>query len=217
MDYRLDMKHRRCQKSLTLEVPLLLCISLGPCMHTTLRTLSLISSRRDCDYLNQMQTNGSNMQRDINSISKAALELRGPILPCALRDMTCAVVNFMMMDNHDAQDQSSTTPHSMNIGYHLPDNMHGENHPDTESASTHQFLMSLQAHEGECAGSAPKSTTGSPSSTEFNGSILLNPKIGNQTADGSAVAWRQCGHGDYVDKLVWDISRKSVVSFHTFS
>ena len=122
----------------------------------------------------------------------------------------------MMLDNND-QDQSSTTPHNMNIDYQQLRDMYGENYPDIESASTHQFLMSLQAHEGECAGSAPKSTTGSPSSTEFNGSILLNPKIGNQTADGSAVAWRQCGHGDYVDKLVWDISRKSVVSFHTFS
>ena len=100
--------------SVALDVPLLLCRSLSPCMHTTLRTLSF-SSRRNCGYLNQMQTNGSNIQRDINSISKAALELRGPILPCALRDMTCAVVNFMMIDNY-AHDQSSTsTPHSMNM------------------------------------------------------------------------------------------------------
>ena len=163
-----------------------------------------------------MANKGSNIQRDINSISKAALELRGPILPCALRDMTCAVVNFMMLDNYD-QDQLSITPHNMNIDYQQRRDMYGENYPDIESASTHQFLMSLQAHEGECASSTPKSTTGSPSSTEFNGSIPLNPQDGNQTADGSAVAWRQCGHGDYVDKLVWDISRKSVVSFHTFS
>ena len=184
-------------ESVALDVPLLLCRSLGPCMHTTLRTLSF-SSRRDCDYLNQMQTNGSNILRDINSISKAALELRGPILPCALRDMTCAVVNFMMLDNY-ALDQSSTTPHSMIIDYQLPDNMHGENNPDTESANSHQFLVSLQAHEGECAAaSASKSTTGSPSSTEFNGSIPLYQKNGNQTAVGSAVAWKQCGHG-----IIW--------------
>jgi hypothetical protein len=96
-------------ESVALDVPLLLCRSLGPCMHTTLRTLSF-SSRRNCGYLNQMQTN---IKRDTNS--KAALELRGPILPCALRDMTCAVVNFMMIDNY-AHDQSSTsTPHSMNM------------------------------------------------------------------------------------------------------
>jgi hypothetical protein len=90
-----------CSESVALDVPLLLCRSLGPCMHTTLRTLW------GCGYLNQMQTHGLNIQRDINSISKAALELRGPILPCALCDMTCAVVNFMMLDNY-ALDQSST-------------------------------------------------------------------------------------------------------------
>ena len=184
-------------------------------MHTTLRTLSF-SSWRDCDYLNQMQKNGSKIQRDINFISKAALELRDPILPCAPCDMICAVVNFMMLDNY-AQDQLLTTPHNMNIGYQFPDSMHGKNNPDIESASTHQFQMSLQAHEGEWAGSAPKSNTGSPLSTEFNGSIQLYPKNENQTAVLSAVAWRQCGHEDYVDKLVWDISRKSMVSFHTFS
>ena len=148
MDYRLDMKHRRCQKLVTLEVPLLLCRSLTLCMHTTLRTLSLISSRRGCGYLNQLQTNGSNIQRNINSISKAALELRGPILPCALRDMTCAVVNFMMIDNYD-QNQSSIIPHYMNMDYQRRD-IYGEKNTDvTESASSHQFHMSLQAHDGE--------------------------------------------------------------------
>ena len=146
MDYRLDLKHRRCQKSLTLEVPLLLCRSLSLCMHTTLRTLSLISSRWGCGYMNQWQTNGSNILRDINSISKAALEIRGPILPCALRDTACAVVNFMMIDNYD-QDQSSIIPHIMNIDDQLTSNMHGENNTDIESASSYQFLMLLQAHE----------------------------------------------------------------------
>jgi hypothetical protein len=64
--------------------------------------------------------------------------------------------------------------------------------------------MSLQVHEeGECAAaSTPKSTTGSLSSTECNRPIPLYPKNGNQTAVGSAGAWRQCGHGDYVEKLV---------------
>ena len=181
---------KSCSESVALDVPLLLCPSLGPCMHTTLHTLW------GCGYLNQMQTNGSNIQRDINSISKAVLELRGPILPCALRDMTCAVVNFMMLDNY-ALDQSSTcdTPHNMTIDYRRPDN-YSDNCPDSESANSHQFLVSLQAHEGECAAaSASKSTTGSPSSTEFNGSIPLYQKNGNQTAVGSVVAWKQCGHG----------------------
>jgi hypothetical protein len=112
-------------------------------------------------------------------------------MPCALRDTACAVVNFMMIDNYD-QDQSSIIPHIMNIDDQLTSNTHGENNTDTESASSRQFLISLQAHEGECAAaSASKSTAGSPSSTEFNGSISLYQKNGNQTAFGSAVAWTQ--------------------------
>jgi hypothetical protein len=192
------------------DVPLLLCRSLGPCMHTTLRTLSY-SSRRDGGYLNQMQTNASNFtsQRDNNySTSKAALELRGPILPCALRDMTCAVMNFMMLDKYT----------HMNTDDQLPI-MYDESDPDT-AASTHQFLMSLQAHEGECSTSSAAKSTGSSSSTEFNGLFpLLTPRQHeNQSATVvGTTTWSQCGHGEYLDKLVWDISRKSVVSFHTFA
>jgi hypothetical protein len=195
-----------------LDVPLLLCRSLGPCMHTALRTLSF-SSRRDCGYLSQVQTNESNFLSDGNSTAKAALELRGPILPCALRDMTCAVVNFMMLDKY-AQDQSSIISH-MNIRYQLPE-MNGACNPDIVSPSSHQFLMSLQTHEGECTSSSATKPTGSSSSTEFNGSLPLVPKNENQSV-GDPTAWSQCGHGDYVDKVVWDISRKSVVSFHTFA
>ena len=94
-----------------------------------------------------MQTNRSNIQRDINSNAKAALELRGPILPCALREMTCAVVNFMMLDNYD-QDELSITPHNMNLDFQQRRDLYGEKNSDIESASTHQFLMSLQTHEG---------------------------------------------------------------------
>ena len=61
-------------------------------------------------YLNQMQTNGTSIQRDINFAEKAALELRGPILPSTLRGMMGAVVNFMMLDNHDKMHMAKTTP-----------------------------------------------------------------------------------------------------------
>ncbi len=200
-------------ESVPLDVPLLLCRSLGPCMHTALRTLSF-SSRRDCGYLSQVQINESNFLSDGNSTAKAALELRGPILPCALRDMTCAVVNFMMLDKY-TQDQSSTISH-LNVCYQLPE-MYGACSPDVASPSSHQFLMSLQTHEGECTSSSSATKpTGSSSSTEFNGSIPLVPKNENQSVS-DPTAWSQCGHGDYVDKVVWDVSRNSVVSFHTFA
>jgi hypothetical protein len=79
------------------DVPLLLYRSLGSCLLFTLRTLS-ISSRRDCANMNQVgqqntmsgRTNAQKQQRPTFD-SKATIELRGPVLPCALRDMTCAI------------------------------------------------------------------------------------------------------------------------------
>mgnify|MGYP000356525254 CR=1 FL=1 len=110
------------------DVPLLLCRSLASsCTHTTLRTLSL-SSRRDCAYMNQAYGNSTaggtikKQQLSSGATAKATLELRGPILPCALRDLTCAAVNLMLLDK---SKQGGSRP------------LGGIN--DVSTASSHQF------------------------------------------------------------------------------
>jgi len=117
------------------------------------------------------------------------------------------MVNFMLLDEekHERRDRPSS----------------GEDHPDDDdenaAPSSHQFAMFLQAHEGECSMLTPKST-GSSSSFYFNGSdeVLLLPKRENRNDDES-LAWCECSHGDYINVLVWDVSRKSVVSFNPLS
>jgi len=192
-----------------IDVPLLLCRSLGSsCTHTTLRTLSL-SSRRDCAYMNQAYGNSTAggmliQQQQLSSgatAAKATMELRGPILPCALRDLTCAAVNLMLLDK--SKQGGSRPLGSIN---------------DVSTASSHQFAMFMQAYDGERSiSTVSNKATGSSSSIHFNGSgISLLPRQEDHDIDADAsTAWHECRQGDCINVLVWDISRKSVVSFHS--
>eukprot|EP00578_Thalassiosira_sp_NH16_P001258 CAMPEP_0181131948 /NCGR_PEP_ID=MMETSP1071-20121207/30732_1 /TAXON_ID=35127 /ORGANISM="Thalassiosira sp., Strain NH16" /LENGTH=319 /DNA_ID=CAMNT_0023218245 /DNA_START=78 /DNA_END=1037 /DNA_ORIENTATION=+ len=187
------------------DVPLIICRSLGPCMYTTLRTLST-SNRRDTGYANQLYTRASsktvsqdNEQHHHSATNaKSFLELRGPVLPCAIRDLTCAMVDLMLMDKCK-QDRSPSG--------HLQ--IADDQYYNT-STSSHQFSMFLQSHDGEYSISTPKST-GSSSSIYFNGSNLPLSSRDEDHCDARA-EWFECNHGDFVNVLVWDISRKSVVT-----
>jgi len=195
------------------DVPLLLCRSLGSnCLHTTLRTLS-VSSRRDAGFMNQVY-HQDNQQRHASTAAatnaKATLELRGPILPCALRDLTCAAINLMLLDKKSRQQ-----------GKHLDSDHFLQTSNKNDNSSTHQFAMFVQVHEGESSTSMSKTTTGSSSSVNFNGSnISLMPRQeeGEDTMDDehndASSSWYECRQGDCINVLVWDVSRTSVVSFH---
>jgi hypothetical protein len=200
------------------DVPLLLYRSLGSCLLFTLRTLS-ISSRRDCANMNQVgqqttmsgRTNAQKQQRPTSFVSKATIELRGPVLPCALRDMTCAMINVMMLDKYAQRDKvdSSTTA--------CDDNSSNNNNNNNNNAatSTHQFVMFLQSHNGECSVTTPKST-GSSSSLGFNGSqIPLLPEVvlGGDNDFPVTALWRECELGHRVNMLAWDISCSELVPY----
>jgi hypothetical protein len=181
----------------------------------TLRTLS-VSSRRDCGYMNQVMPNKNTtgikiQQQRHSSSSKASIELRGPVLPCALRDMTCAMIDIMLLDKYTRQGQSSIR---MDAGEMFPEKSeHNESSTDYVGSNSHQFVMFLQAHEGECSISTPKST-GSSSSIDFNGSnIPLLPRNDGRDAVDEPLAWRECGQGDCMNLLAWDVSRTAVVPF----
>ena len=200
------------------DVPLLLCRSLGSnCLHTTLRTLS-VSSRRDAGFMNQVYHQDQQQRHHSSAAAanaKATLELRGPILPCALRDLTCSAINLMLLDKKCRHQQ----------GKHQDSDhfLHRSNKNDnTETNSSHQFAMFLQVHEGESSStSMSKMTTGSSSSVNFNGSnISLMPRqeegedTMNYDHNNDTLSWYECRQGDCINVLVWDVSRTSVVSFH---
>ena len=188
-----------------LDVPLLLCRSLGPCMHMTLRTLSVGSRRHDGEgNMNQQLTLEERQQQPSTSLASSAsiLELRGPILPCALRDLTCAMINWMLLDKykHDEQQRRKGS---------LPQ-------LDDTDLSSHQFAMFVQAHEGEwnnnSVSTTQKFSTGTSSSLHFNGSSMkLLSK--DQEGNNSLSKWHECIPGDILHVLVWDVSRESSLSF----
>lgn len=177
-------------------------------MMWTLRTLS-VSSRRDSGYMSQVMHNKKRQQEP--SSSKASLELRGPVLPCALRDMTCAMINAMLLDKSTLEGQLSIRQKAHD---QLSDkNGCNETTAGSVGSSSHQFVMFLQAHEGECSISTPK-TTGSSSTIDFNGSnILLLPNNDDHNDAEQPIAWLECGRGDQINVLAWDVSCPAVVPF----
>lgn len=172
------------------DVPLLLCRSLGSCMHFTLKTLC-VSVRRDYGYMNQMSSSREDHKQDATDV-RTTLELRGPILPCALRDITCSLVDWMLMDSHHAQSVSNQTLKSK---------------ATDEGVGSHHFALFLQSHEGEYTAHAPKST-GLSSSSLFNGSKISVEQ--NETS-----TWHECSHGELLNVLVWDIQRSNYVSYNS--
>lgn len=173
------------------DVPLLLCRSLGgQCMHFSLKSLC-VSGRRDYGYMNQMSSGREDHKQDKTDV-RTTLELRGPILPCALRDITCSLVDCMLMDKQQTQSLSNQAPKLS---------------ATDEGVGSHHFALFLQSHEGECATLGPK-PTGLSSSTLFNGSKLSVDQ--NETS-----TWHECSHGELLNVMVWDIQRANYVSYNS--
>lgn len=172
------------------DVPLLLCRSFGPCMHFSLKSLC-VSGRRDYGYMNQMSSGREDHKQEKTDV-RTTLELRGPILPCALRDITCSLVDYMLMDKQHTQSLSNQTLKS-NVA--------------DEGVGSHHFALFLQSHEGECDALGPN-PTGLSSASLFNGSQL---SVGqNETS-----TWHECSHGELLNVMVWDIQRANYVSYNS--
>lgn len=170
------------------DVPLLLCRSLGPCLHFTLKTLC-VSGLRDYGYMNQMRASREEHKQDTADV-RTTLELRGPILPCALRDFTCSLVNWMLLDRHHAH-AVSRQPSKTN----------------DDGVGSHHFAMFLKSHSGERTALGPN-TTGVSSASLFNGSKISLDKIETST-------WHECSYGELLNVMVWDIQRPNYVSYNS--
>ena len=174
------------------DVPLLLCRSIGPCLNTVLKTLS-VSARRDTVYWTQL-----NPQDQSNPKSESIMELYGPILPCSLRDLMCASINWMVLDqklNEFSVFDAPTQP------------MNGQINVDSENKDTiQQISMYLQAHDGEFPVSLPTST-GSSSSVFFNHSTMEHKH--------ENLKWNECAKGELLNSLVWNAHHASEVSYNT--
>jgi len=172
------------------DVPLLLCRSLGSCMHFTLKTLC-VSGLRDYGYMNQMKSSREKEKQETTDV-RTTMELRGPILPCSLRDITCSLVDRMMIDKLQTRSVSKQPFESSTA---------------EDGVGTHHFAMFVQPHEGERATLGPKST-GISSSSLFNGTKIL---LGRNEPS----KWHECSHRELLNVMVWDSQRPDHVSYNS--
>jgi len=93
--------------------------------------------------------NTEQQHRHSSSSTKASVELRGPVL------LTCAMTNIMLLDKYTHEDQSPIRP---DAGEPFSgEDEHDDSITDNAGSRSHQFVVFLQAHEGDCSISAPKS------------------------------------------------------------
>jgi len=214
------------------DVPLLLSRSLGPTLHASLQKLSLSSVRNqffwhtqensvttgnakqnedEVKHIHPMDPNESNSEDqddDCHDNQKqqhsSTIELCGPILPCAVRDLLCASAHHLLidkirqggmqssveekrphqesklkienntMDNNDEKQQQNDSKND-NSYSNCSDN------DDDGDVGSHYFVMHMQPHQGEEHILPPGNNHRSRSAKRGN---VLNTTDNDQTKTG---------------------------------
>jgi len=158
------------------DVPLLLCRSLGPCRHTTLKTLSSFVRIRVDD------TNTANHHE--------SCEFRGPIMPCAVKEMLSATAHALVLDSKNGSIKSKNIQKERN-----------------NNIGSHYFVAHLQCHQGEEVKESVKESIKS-NRMGLNGLLLANDGMDSLQEDTTNSI---CRRGDYLSTAVWDITRPSSI------
>jgi hypothetical protein len=79
------------------DVPRLLCRKLGPFLHSSMQSLDLKKKRSD----SLAKSGGSSSEEHVS------IELRGILLPCAVRDLICAIINGMLASETEINSAES--------------------------------------------------------------------------------------------------------------
>ena len=154
-------------RDLTVDVPLLLCRKLGPFLHASIKS-------------NVLMKKEEHIGSDTPS-RNTTLDLRGYILPCAVRDLTCAIA--------DAMQDRKTAVES------------GIEKDDAEACSCH-FVVQSTVHPGyELKNVSGLGAIGSHCSKRLNGSWDFLD-IMNETTD-----MQHCHQDEVLHLAVWDESR----------
>jgi len=156
------------------DVPLLLSRKVGPFAHSSLQSLS-VTSRREAN--------------DETTDHHAAIELRGPILPCAMEELVCTATSRMVQDTPEKGQPSRG---------------------QEDDVGSHYFVVQAQAHDGEERPSVDSATTGSAGSRWLNDGSDMYERL-SVNEDGAS----QCDYGEVVSMIVWDIARPNMIAYKT--
>ena len=178
------------------DVPLLLSRSLGAAAarYMTIRQLSVICNNK-VSKDDKLMTDDDADENDGGSSSHALVEVRGPILPCAVRDLLCASISHSFF--HDKQYQQQTCKrHDSDGDEKKTDPTHSQGdyniqEGERDELGSHYFVLHLHPHEGEKIQVVAtknheekifKKSIGSTSSGLFNIGCGYGP--GNNSNDG---------------------------------
>jgi hypothetical protein len=164
---------------LPFDVPRLLCRKLGPFLHSSMQSLDLKKKRS-----NAMAKSDGSLDEHVS------IELRGILLPCAVRDLVCAVINGMLVS--ETQSNSSSDDSSK------------------VNADSQNLIVRANAFDGEEL-QAIQGTIGSHSSVWLNGKADFWGHLQEGYEDGKTV--QQCRYGEVLMMAVWDSTRPSALAY----
>lgn len=180
----------------TSDVPLLLSRFLGPSKNMALRCLgtSVIKG-------SQQQGSKASQQDQLSSV-----DLSGPILPCAVKDITCALAAYFSL--HKKLFYSSP-------GLPLNNQNDERSAVDENILGSHYFMMHLVDHSGKEAKidtkrnlGSTEATLGSSGSFCFNGIVdQIHPSYEIDTLV------EESRNGDVTSMAVWDVNRPYSIAY----
>ena len=198
------------------DVPLLICRnSLGLSLHMSLSRLACVSKRRKLEE-------GEQTSRPANTLN-SSIELRGPIMPCAARELVASTALML---------QADASPCSNPLESDHRQERHSSKLTQTEDIGSHYFVAHFQSHSGEFLLTDPNSKnnlnvvtssgyspdfadlTGHASSLRFNGhsGFATVGSIPDDQID-SPSGVQECAMGEVINMIVWDSARPESLAY----
>jgi hypothetical protein len=177
------------------DVPLLLNRSLGPCLHSCLSRLTVASRKVHHKWMDDVMMKNDEALTNNHS----SFELRGPILPCSVRELLASTILTLYADYSLTLQDNSQPEHCNKMCSPLLD--------EVTDVGSHYFVAHLQTHEGENLVPTPESrVSGDPSSFWFNGH--------HHGSCEEHYGMDECNMGQVISVVVWDSARPESLAYN---
>ncbi len=221
------------------DVPLLLHRSLGPTKNASIGTLSetmrLDENYNELKMLRDREVKISDAPADDETLAK--LQINGPILPCAFRDLISASICHLLLDLDETKgvelrEEEDSTANDDNAGSHFliwhPARQEGFGAPNSLTV-TKLTKSSERAHMHSNEKVAKrlamhKRETGNPTSSHFNGVDLdmymdeLSMRDVECQGDGRRrIAVGNCGSQQLLKQVIWMSNSRNALTYSTAS
>ena len=200
------------------DVPLLIHRAFGPTANASLHSLSEVF-RKDDDYW-ALKATKEQESKSAHEDVHPSIQLEGPILPCALRDLLHSSVCSLLLDKTRQNDCVDTGEDSMLelVGSHYL--VWTATLQEPQEGGSHGSSVATKAGRAKKAAKRMAyymKETGEASSSLFNSDLdqwrameLKHNEISSQEGDISS-----CGPREFVEVLIWNVENPEKVSYWT--